>query len=127
MDNAGTLLRNAFEVTPSLLWIAALVVVVAGVAFTAWRRERKEAARRNREAEARLGELVRSQAEMQGRLANMADMLSARQAELNQSVNQRLDGMTPRIGNTLRSDEHTSELHSLMRNTYAVFCLKKKK
>src|SRR3546814_9275258 len=26
-----------------------------------------------------------------------------------------------------RSEEHTSELQSLMRNTYAVFCLKKKK
>src|SRR3546814_9656196 len=26
----------------------------------------------------------------------------------------------------LRSDEHTSELQSLMRNSYAVFCLKKK-
>src|SRR3546814_3090652 len=27
---------------------------------------------------------------------------------------------------TARSDEHTSELQSLMRNSYAVFCLKKK-
>src|SRR3546814_2984070 len=27
----------------------------------------------------------------------------------------------------LRSEEHTSELQSLMRNPYAVFCLKKKK
>src|SRR3546814_3719059 len=26
----------------------------------------------------------------------------------------------------IRSDEHTSELQSLMRNSYAVFCLKKK-
>src|SRR3546814_2048883 len=30
-------------------------------------------------------------------------------------------------GTTLRSEEHTSELQSLMRNSYAVFCLKKKK
>src|SRR3546814_3980964 len=28
---------------------------------------------------------------------------------------------------TKRSEEHTSELQSLMRNSYAVFCLKKKK
>src|SRR3546814_2803159 len=28
---------------------------------------------------------------------------------------------------TLRSEEHTSELQSLMRTSYAVFCLKKKK
>src|SRR3546814_1500935 len=30
-------------------------------------------------------------------------------------------------GGTHRSEEHTSELQSLMRNSYAVFCLKKKK
>src|SRR3546814_5077197 len=30
-------------------------------------------------------------------------------------------------GRTLRSEEHTSELQSLMRISYAVFCLKKKK
>src|SRR3546814_3958151 len=29
-------------------------------------------------------------------------------------------------GGTQRSEEHTSELQSLMRNSYAVFCLKKK-
>src|SRR3546814_4753494 len=32
-----------------------------------------------------------------------------------------------RIGAWLRSEEHTSELQSLMRISYAVFCLKKKK
>src|SRR3546814_5828250 len=30
-------------------------------------------------------------------------------------------------GHELRSEEHTSELQSLMRTSYAVFCLKKKK
>src|SRR3546814_2856567 len=30
------------------------------------------------------------------------------------------------IGNLTRSEEHTSELQSLMRISYAVFCLKKK-
>src|SRR3546814_13726331 len=30
-------------------------------------------------------------------------------------------------GNIIRSEEHTSELQSLMRISYAVFCLKKKK
>src|SRR3546814_2305077 len=32
-----------------------------------------------------------------------------------------------RLGADLRSEEHTSELQSLMRISYAVFCLKKKK
>src|SRR3546814_6768771 len=32
-----------------------------------------------------------------------------------------------RVARRLRSEEHTSELQSLMRISYAVFCLKKKK
>src|SRR3546814_2124530 len=35
-------------------------------------------------------------------------------------------GQRPGRGAHRRSEEHTSELQSLMRNTYAVFCLKKK-
>src|SRR3546814_3802750 len=38
-----------------------------------------------------------------------------------------LDKGTPILSNLLRSEEHTSELQSLMRISYAVFCLKKKK
>src|SRR3546814_4392408 len=33
----------------------------------------------------------------------------------------------PAMGRASRSEEHTSELQSLMRISYAVFCLKKKK
>src|SRR3546814_7102367 len=42
-------------------------------------------------------------------------------------------GLLPKLvaegygGPIWRSEEHTSELQSLMRNSYAVFCLKKKK
>src|SRR3546814_5223824 len=50
-------------------------------------------------------------------------------------VRLRLDGVAraahpatgDRHGGRLRSEEHTSELQSLMRISYAVFCLKKKK
>src|SRR3546814_3485769 len=35
-------------------------------------------------------------------------------------------GGRPPRQHRLRSEEHTSELQSLMRNSYAVFCLKKK-
>src|SRR3546814_2612406 len=45
-----------------------------------------------------------------------------------------IDGWSPRNSNgknmgetNLRSEEHTSELQSLMRISYAVFCLKKKR
>src|SRR3546814_1633483 len=42
--------------------------------------------------------------------------------DLNQAARDRL-----RDAGELRSEEHTSELQSLMRISYAVFCLKKKK
>src|SRR3546814_1028101 len=38
-----------------------------------------------------------------------------------------IDGHGRRISYLRRSEEHTSELQSLMRISYAVFCLKKKK
>src|SRR3546814_3977915 len=38
----------------------------------------------------------------------------------------RFDGQRVRAAQTARSEEHTSELQSLMRISYAVFCLKKK-
>src|SRR3546814_6365010 len=44
--------------------------------------------------------------------------------------NQRLEQLFTPTGNklgTARSEEHTSELQSLMRISYAVFCLKKQK
>src|SRR3546814_4878490 len=38
-----------------------------------------------------------------------------------------LSDRLPRSGALIRSEEHTSELQSLMRISYAVFCLKKKR
>src|SRR3546814_1103072 len=38
-----------------------------------------------------------------------------------------VSGIRPQPKEVLRSEEHTSELQSLMRISYAVFCLKKKK
>src|SRR3546814_4058086 len=38
-----------------------------------------------------------------------------------------LQGFNVAVGGGMRSEEHTSELQSLMRISYAVFCLKKKK
>src|SRR3546814_10178386 len=43
-----------------------------------------------------------------------------------QRLNRRRTGLGRR-GDGCRSEEHTSELQSLMRISYAVFCLKKKK
>src|SRR3546814_4455319 len=45
--------------------------------------------------------------------------------ELRQRAHGLADGLEQHVGG--RSEEHTSELQSLMRISYAVFCLKKKK
>src|SRR3546814_5795171 len=44
-----------------------------------------------------------------------------------QRIAYRTDGIYWDAGVVWRSEEHTSELQSLMRISYAVFCLKKKK
>lgn len=73
-----------------------------------------EALRREAVAEARLAELLKAQAEMQGRLAAMSDVFGNRQAELNQAINQRLDGLTHRIGATIT--EQTKSTHENLRH-----------
>ena len=67
-----------------------------------------EAAARAAQAEARLAEILKAQAEMQGRMGTMAELFGARQAELNQSIGQRIDGMTQRIGSTLSDQTRTT-------------------
>src|SRR3546814_4935779 len=48
-------------------------------------------------------------------------------ADLFPSLPERAGGLRVHRGAGVRSEEHTSELQSLMRNSFAVFCLKKKK
>jgi DNA recombination protein RmuC len=117
MDRIIAHLPAPLQAAPSSFWLVALVVTIICVATlcarSSSRRLREEAARRALESEARLAELVRSQAEMQGRLAHMTETLSQRQAELNHGVNQRLDGMTQRLGTTL--SEQTKSTHENLR------------
>jgi DNA recombination protein RmuC len=68
-----------------------------------------EAADHARDAEARMAGILQSQAEMQGRMGAIAEVFGARQAELTQSIGQRLDAMTGRIGQTMT--EQTKSTH----------------
>src|SRR3546814_1996628 len=54
-------------------------------------------------------------------------MFSALRQLAERTVSSRSSIGRNRIGDSSRSEEHTSELQSLMRISYAVFCLKKKK
>ncbi|HEV7433735.1 MAG TPA: DNA recombination protein RmuC [Pseudorhizobium sp.] len=89
------------------------MIVTVLYAVSSSRKKAAELARQAAQSEARMAELMRSQAEMQGRLATMADTLSQRQSELNQAVNQRLDGMSHRLGNTIT--EQTKSTHENLR------------
>src|SRR3546814_7330003 len=87
--------------------------------------------------EARAGEAI------EGRLVRRMDLASGRFALVEKSREFTLvpwkPGLERQLGKTIagrvgsnaidwrRSEEHTSELQSLMRISYAVFCLKKKK
>lgn len=86
----------------ALLALLLVGLLFALIAFAGTRRrEREETERRARDSEARMAEILRAQTEMQGRVAAMADVFGTRQHELNQAINQRIDGMTHRIGQTM--------------------------
>ncbi|EHS51470.1 RmuC-domain protein [Rhizobium sp. PDO1-076] len=114
---------GSVTLSPMVLACFALALIATPFVLLGWGvwrsgrarlRHQEEALRREQAAEARLGELLKAQAEMQGRLAIMADVFGSRQAELNQSISQRLDGMTHRLGTTIT--EQTKSTHDNLRS-----------
>ncbi|KAF5883618.1 DNA recombination protein RmuC [Rhizobium sp. PEPV16] len=88
----------------------ALLVIVLLLRGVSLRREQaEEASFRAQENEARMAELLKIQAEMQGRIAAMTEVFGARQSELNQTISQRLDGMSQRVSSTIT--EQTKSTH----------------
>lgn len=93
------------------LFVLLLLALVASL----WRSARAraiaafEAADHARDMEGRMAGILQSQAEMQGRLGAVAEVFGARQAELTQSLGQRLDAMTGRLGQTMT--EQTRSTH----------------
>ncbi len=86
-----------------------LVIVILLVRSAGRRQSDDEMDFRAAEAEQRMAEMLRLQAEMQGRLATMTEVFGSRQAEFNHAVNQRLDGMSHRVTSTL--NEQTKSTH----------------
>src|SRR5690606_16415680 len=103
--------------TGQLITGAAMIVLVLFVALffvlsRASRRQERAAAdalERAREADARMAELTKAQAELQGRMGTLAEIFSTRQAELNKAIGDRLDGMTSRLGHSIT--EQTKATH----------------
>lgn len=95
--------------------LAALLLLAVWLVLSLTRAGRRraaaeaEAATRTAQAEARLAEILKAQAEMHGRMGTMAELFGARQAELNQAIGQRIDGMTQRLGSSIT--EQTKSTH----------------
>ncbi|MFI5408582.1 DNA recombination protein RmuC [Kaistia sp. UC242_56] len=91
-----------------LLLLLVLIVVWRGMS----RRDSAEAeqAMLGGEFERRIGELVRIQSEMTGRMQTMAEVFGSRQSELLHGLSNRMDGLGHRIGQTMvESTRNTHE------------------
>src|SRR3546814_4098756 len=75
-----------------------------------------------------LGDIVMSPAKAKDRFALVAVMNPPEivEAAFLQWITFKIEEQIGGVRRRKRSEEHTSELQSLMRNSYAVFCLKKK-
>jgi DNA recombination protein RmuC len=95
----------------ALLFFGLFIALVAALWRSAKARAAAaaEAAEHARDADARMAGILQAQAEMQGRLGAVAEVFGARQAELTQSIGQRLDAMTGRLGQTMT--EQTKSTH----------------
>ena len=94
-----------------IAWLlVSLLVLSALVMFAAFRRRTTA---KVDTAQEQMAALIQAQTEMQGRIAAIADIFGTRQYELNQSINQRIDGMTQRIGASIT--EQTRQTHENLR------------
>ncbi|MET3588992.1 DNA recombination protein RmuC [Bartonella silvatica] len=86
-----------------------LLILVFFVFFMFIRSHRKKAlwesetSERTRAAQMQMDALLKTQAEMQGRMQMMTEIFGQRQAELNKSLSEKLNGMTANLGQTLQA------------------------
>lgn len=98
--------------------IGLLFFVLIARVITAWRSGQRRAAElaaateRAREAELRMAELVASQNELTGRMQTLSEVFSNRQSDMMRLVNERLESMSGRIGQSI-SDTTKSTQQSL--------------
>src|SRR5580704_4704989 len=88
--------------------LAALGLIAIWRAGAARRREREIADERQEAIEARFAALAQSSAELNGRVAGMAEWLGSRQADLARVVADRLDSVGARLGAGLESQAQTT-------------------
>jgi DNA recombination protein RmuC len=96
------------RLTEALIGFGGLaLILLLGIAIVVARSGRRGAevaaaqAMRAEELEARLHEVLRSQSEANGRVDAMAQALAGRQADMARAVNERLDSVTHRVGQSM--------------------------
>ncbi|MDR0254005.1 MAG: DNA recombination protein RmuC [Brucellaceae bacterium] len=92
-----------------VLFIVILLIWLSGRNSRAMLQVQFQSEERAREAEMQMQSILKSQAEMQGRMQTMAELFGSRQAELNKSIRDRLDGMTSHLGRSI--NEQTRSTH----------------
>ncbi|MGJ5130926.1 MULTISPECIES: DNA recombination protein RmuC [unclassified Bradyrhizobium] len=95
-----------------VLVVLLLVMIVAAVVRSGRRGAELAAqqAMRSDEIEQRFSEMIRVQSEASGRVDAMAQLLAGRQVDLARSVNERLDAVTHRVGQSMeQSTRHTMD------------------
>ncbi|MEP2980158.1 MAG: DNA recombination protein RmuC [Lentilitoribacter sp.] len=98
----------------TIAFVIALFVLLFSILYLLWRSSnsrhmaKSDAEQASQAAQAQLNELLKTQSEMQGRMSTMAELFGSRQSELNQNINQRLDGMTQKLGNSLVEQTKTT-------------------
>src|SRR5437588_522483 len=87
-----------------------LVAIILIVARGGKQRDASAAAQAARasELQQRLGEMLQAQAEASGRAQAMSDALAGRQAELARVVNDRLDAVTHRVGQSMEQQTRST-------------------
>jgi DNA recombination protein RmuC len=78
----------------------ALLIILLLAVIGAWRRAAR-GAEHGAAVEARVGELVRAQSEMSGRMQTMAEVFGTRQSDLLRGLSERMDGLGHRIGQSM--------------------------
>ena len=109
-DNAVTVGQALAASAALALAVLILLAIILGRAARARRSEAAAEAMRSAQLEQRMTSLARIQAETVGRLHALGETLSGRQAELGRLVNERLDAVTHRIGQSMETTtRHTVE------------------
>ncbi len=106
------------------------IVIALLILFLIWRSARRSgelamreaaALERSRAAEQRMAQLIENQNELTGRLAAMNENLAGRQQDLARAVNERLESMTGRIGQSISdTTKNTQESLAKLQERLAV-------